>query len=294
MYKLHDFLDDSQIKHDGTFVTVGSAKAQFSDNILCYAVSNTYVKLAQNNPSVSCVITTPELAESIHGKGVVVSEEPDIDFGKIANTLIEEDMLAPQMEYFVDPSAKIDPTAIVSPKCRIGKNVNIGRFSIIGDYSILEDNVIIGDNVIVGCEGFYFKRNKEGSLVKFLHAGGVHLHKNVEVMTGSMIQRAHDPEFTILGEGTKVSVNVNIGHSSIIGKHNMITGNVQIAGRVKIGDGCWLGTSSTISDSVEIGNHVEVKIGSVVVKNISDGKAVSGPFAISHSKNLKMFVRSQR
>lgn len=294
MYRLHDFIDKSQIKHDGVFSTVGSAKAKFSDDILCYAVSDTYVKIAQENTAVSCIITTSKLAEGIFGKGVVISEEPDIDFGRIVNLLIEKDELAPKMEFYVDPSAQIDLTAIISPKCRIGKNVSIGRFSIINDYSILEDNVIIGDNVVIGCEGFYFKRDKEGQLVKFLHAGGVHLHADVEVMTGSMIQRAHDPDFTVIGKGTKVSVNVNIGHSAVIGRHNMITGNVQIAGRVTIGDSCWLGTSSTISDSVKIGDRVEIKIGSVVVKDIADGEAVSGPFAVSHSINLKNFIKSQR
>lgn len=294
MYSLREFVDGEFIAKDGAFERTGSAKATDSDNILCYAVTLEYIKIANSNPHISCIITSKELSDRITDKAFAVHEEPDILYGQIVNRLISEGVLAPSMDFGIDKTSDIHPTAIISDKCKIGKNVIIGRHSIIEDYTILEDNVIIGDNVVIGCDGFYFKRKKSGVLVKFLHAGGVHLHKNVEVMTGSMIQRAHDNDFTVVEEGTKISVNVNVGHSAHIGKHNMITGNVQIAGRAKIGNNCWIGTSSTISDSVEIGNNAEVKLGSVVVKNVKDHEIVSGNFALPHSIHLKNYVKAQQ
>ena len=294
MYSLKDFVGEQFVVKEGLFEITGSAKATYNDHILCYAVTLEYIKKADNNPHISCIITNEKLADKINNKAVAVHEEPDILFGKVVNCLISGGNLAPSMEFGVDKTASIHPTASISDKCKIGKHVKVGRHSIIEDYTILEDNVIIGDNVVVGCDGFYFKRDKSGELVKFLHAGGVHLHKNVEVMTGSMIQRAHDVNFTVVGEGTKISVNVNVGHSVSIGKHNMITGNVQIAGRAKIGDYCWIGTSSTISDSIEIGNNAEIKIGSIVVKNVKENEVVSGNFAMLHSTNLKNYIKAQR
>lgn len=294
MYSLNTFIDEQFIVKDGNFETTGSAKATYNDYILCYAVTLEYIKKADSNPQISCIITNKELADQIKNKAVAVVEEPDIIFGQIVNKMIEDGNLEPSMDFGIDKTATLHSSAMISDKCKIGKNVTVGRNSIIEDYTILEDNVIIGDNVVIGCDGFYFKRNKAGKLVKFLHAGGVHLQKHVEVMTGSMVQRAHDANFTIIGEGTKISVNVNIGHSSHIGKHNMITGNVQIAGRATIGDYCWIGTSSTISDSVQIGDNAEIKIGSVVVKNVKENEVVSGNFAMSHSINIKNYIKAQR
>lgn len=294
MFSLNNFADKGVIIKDGNFKTVGSAKAKEGESILCYAVTLEYINAAKNNPRISCIVTTESLAKEVENKAILVHDEPDILFGQIANYLISNNQLYPVMEFGIDESASIHPSAIVSKKCLIGKNVIIGRQTIIEDYTILDDAVVIGDNVVIGCEGFYFKRNNAGELVKFLHAGGVHLHKNVEVMTGSMIQRAHDANFTIVGEGTKISVNVNIGHSSIIGTHNMITGNVQIAGRAKIGDYCWIGTSVTISDSVVIGNHAEIKIGSIVIKNVKDSEVVSGNFAYNHQKRIRNFAKEQK
>jgi len=295
VYSLSDHVENAQIIKDGVFETIGSAKAAHGSNLLCYAMNYEYLQIAIDNPHVSCIITLPSLAQELkNGKAIALHPEPDILFGKITNEFISSGKIFPAMTYGIDSTARIHPTAIVSPKCRIGKNVTIGRFSIIEDYSVLDDNVVIGDNVIIGTEGFYFKREQSGRLIKFLHAGGVHLEQNVEIMSGSIIQRAHDATFTVIGEGTKISVGVNVGHSSIIGKHNMITGKVQIAGRVRMGDYCWIGTAATISDSIVIGNHAEVKIGSVVVKNIKDGDIVSGNFAIPHSTTLKNFIKFQR
>jgi len=294
MYSLDNFIEEPYIIKNGYFSTTGSTQSHHKNNILCYAITPSYVVQANKNPHISCIITTQQLTKYVKEKAVAISKEPDILFGSIVNDLIKVGGIVPNMDFYIDATANIHPSAHISPKCKIGKYVTIGRNTIIEDYTILDDHVIIGDNVIIGCDGFYFKRNKVGEVIKFLHAGGVHLHKNVEVMTGSMVQRAHDASFTTIEEGTKISVNVNIGHSTHIGKHNMITGNVQIAGRVKMGDYCWVGTSSTISDSVNIGNYAEIKIGSIVVKDVKENQVVSGSFAYEHTKNVKNYIKAQR
>ena len=292
-FYLSDFADKKSILKDGIFENLGSAKTQNKNNVLCYAVNVEYFNIAKNNPNISAIIIPSSLKVETD-KAIIIDDEPDILYGNILNYFIKNGLLYPKMEYYQDQSASIDPSAFISKKTYIGANVQIGRNVIINDYTIIEDDCIIGDNVVLGCDGFYFKRDKSGKFVKFLHAGGVHLEKNVEIMINSIVQRAHDAEFTIIGEGSKVSVNSNISHSAIIGKHNMITGNVQIAGRVKMGDYCWIGNSVTISDSVEIGNNVKIRVGSVVVNNVLDDGDVSGNFAYNHTKNIKNFIKDQR
>lgn len=292
-YKLSDYVDPLYISKNGFFKTVGSAKSHNKEYVLCYALNYEYLSIAIKNPCVSAIIIPPSLKVETN-KAIVIYNEPDILYCKILNEMIKKEYIFPNMQYAISKNVLIDKTARVSSKSYIGENVVIGKNVIINDYTIIEDNCIIGDNVVLGCDGLYFKRNKEGKLVKFLHAGGVHLEKDVEILTGSMVQRAHDAEFTTIGEGTKISVNVNIGHSVHIGRHNMITGNVQIAGRVQIGDYCWIGTSSTISDSVKIGNNVTIRIGSVVVKDIKEDEEVSGNFAYNHTKRIRNFVKEIR
>lgn len=292
-FKLSEVVDKEYVIRDGIFQNLGSAKTTAKSHVICYAMNFEYLNIANNNPNISAIITLPEL-ESKTLKPTVATLEPDIVFGKILNDFILNEYVKPTMEYKVSDSAVINETAVISPKVYIGNNVIIGRNVIINDYTIIEDNCIIGDNVVLGCDGFYFKRDKSGKLVKFLHAGGVHLYPDVEILTNSIIQRAHDADFTVIGEGTKISVNVNIGHSAKIGRHNSITGNVQIAGRVVVGDCCWIGTSSTISDSIHIGNNVNIRIGSIVVKNIKDGEDVSGNFAYNHKTRIKNFIKDQK
>ncbi len=294
MHDLNEFVNKKNIINNGYFNCTGSAKSTSEKNTLCYAITLEYLKIADNNPFISCILTTKELANEINNKSVAIDNEPDILFGIINNKLIKNGEMVPSIEFEIDESAIIHNSSIVSNKCKIGKNVIIGRNTIINDFTVIDDNVTIGDNIVIGCDGFYFKRKKNGELFKFLHAGGVHIHKNVEIMTGSMVQRAHDADFTVVGEGTKISVNVNVGHSAMIGMHTMITGNVQIAGRAKIGSYCWIGTSSTISDSVTISDNSKVRIGSVVVKDIKEKGDVSGNFAYAHSKRIKNFVKEQR
>ena len=293
IFFLDQYIDSSYIIKNIAFKNIGSAKTKNNDDLLCYAMNLEYLKIADENKNISGIITLPSLQDKSR-KVVATSDEPDILYGMISNQLIDQGYIKPTMEFKKSDCAIIDPSAYVSEKTYIGGNVHIGKNVIINDYTIVEDDCIIGDNVVLGCEGFYFKRNHKGELVKFLHAGGVHLCKNVEIMTGSIVQRAHDADFTKIGEGTKVSVHCNISHSANIGKHNMITGNVQIAGRVKMGDYCWIGNSSTLSDSVVIGDNVTIRIGSVVISDIKEKEEVSGNFAYNHRKRVRNFLKEQR
>jgi UDP-3-O-[3-hydroxymyristoyl] glucosamine N-acyltransferase len=293
--KLSDVAPSENIVRDGEFSSIGATTAKHAEGILCYASTYDQLLRANRNDYVSCIITAPSLSTYADpAKGLLVARHPDILYGDIVNPLITEGLFRPNMRYERRRSAKIHPSSHIGRYCYIGENVHIGRNCIIHDYTVLEDNVIIGDNVILGCEGFYFKRLPDGRLKKFLHAGGVYIEKNVEIMHGSMIQRAHDPTFTRIGEGTKISVNVNIGHACRIGKHNAITGNVQIAGRVTMGDYCWVGTSSTISNGVTIGDHAQILIGSVVINDVKDHEVVSGNFAYAHQRHLKNHIKAKR
>lgn len=291
--RLSDLIDTRHIIRDGFFANCGSAKIRGKIDILSYALTPDWVQAADANPAVSAIITLPALQDRTE-KALVVHEEPDILFAETLNKLAAEGSLKPEMFYGIDATAVIHPSAQLGDKCFIGKNVHIGRNAIINDYSVIEEDCIIGDNVVIGCVGYYFRRAKSGKLIKLPHAGGVHIHKNAEILTGAVIQRAMEADFTVIGEGAKISVGVSIGHSVQIGKHSVILGSAVISGRTEIGNYCWIGPASAIASSLTIGDRAKVRIGSVVVQNIKEGGDVSGNFAIEHTRNIRAFARERR
>jgi len=292
MYKLVDFLDsDDVVMNKGEFCTVGSSSSE-NPKTLSFASNLKHLKLCLANDNVSSIITSKKMYNFFEGnKGVVVVDDPEILYGQIKSKLLSLGELTLFTDYNIADDVSIDSSASVSEKVKIGSGTVIGKNSIIHDNVIIGENVVIGDNVIIGCDGFYFKRNSAGVPIKQPHLGGVLIHDNVEIMSNSMVQRAHDLTYTTIGKFTKISVNCNIGHSCQIGERNMIAGNTQIAGRVNIADDCWIGTSSTISDSVNIGSACEIKIGSVVIVDQEKNSVVSGSFAIKHKHNIKDFLK---
>jgi len=292
-FKLEDWFSNTLIENPGNFKTTGSTKS-LRAGTLCYVANQEYAQLAIENNNITAVISMPQFAEFFPVKGLVIHDEPVFLLGEVTNQLIQDGFIKPKMEFHRASSANIHASAIVSEKCFIGENVEIGRNAIVNDYTIIGNNSIIGDNTVLGCDGLFVRRRNNGELFTFLHAGGVNIGEDVEILNNSMVQRAHEDGFTVIGFGTKIGPNVNVAHSSSIGKYCLVAGNTQIAGNVNIGDFSWLGTSVTISDGITIGDRAKVNIGSVVVRNIMDGEAVSGNFAISHTKNLRQHARELR
>lgn len=291
-------LEGCFIKNNSYFCIVAGATGSRQNNILCYVVSETYLKIALENDNVTCIILNNELIKAnlnFKNKGILVANDPVQTYLKINNFFYENGFLTLDYDFKIAESATIDKSSCIAESVFVGENVKIGRNCIIHGNTIIHDNCIIEDNVTIGNEGLYFKRNSDGYLHRIYSSGGVEIFKDVEVLNGSSIQRSHDlGMLTTIGEGTKVSVNVNVGHASTIGQHTLISGNVQIAGRAKIGNYCWIGTSSTISDSVVIGDRSQVRIGSVVIQNLLDEQDVSGNFAYSHKARLRNYQKLRR
>ncbi|MDR0851210.1 MAG: hypothetical protein LBN36_01820, partial [Clostridiales Family XIII bacterium] len=97
----------------------------------------------------------------------------------------------------------------------------------------------------------------------------------------------------VIGDSCKAADHVHVAHAVKIGYGALIAANACINGNVHIGDDAWIGPGSTLSNGITIGNHARISIGSVVTKDVGDGKTVSGNFAIDHEKFID-FVKSIR
>ena len=93
----------------------------------------------------------------------------------------------------------------------------------------------------------------------------------------------------MIGKNSKIYNLVHIAHDSKIGENTFITAGVIICGRVKVGKNSYLGPNCTIRNGLSLGENSKVSMGAVVTKNVGDSETVTGNFAVSHSKFLKLF-----
>lgn len=189
----------------------------------------------------------------------------------------------------IDSEANIHPTVSIGPyciigKCMIGENSRIHAFSIIKDNSIIGKNVIIREYCQIGGVGFGFVRTKEGHLERMPHIGHVILEDNVELFPYVNVDRG-TLGVTMIKKGAKIDHYSHISHNTTVGENAIITAGTVLCGGSSIGDRSWAGVGSIIKDNIFVGSDVTLGIGSVVIKDVENGKIVAGVPAKSLKKN---------
>lgn len=266
--------------------------SQLKDTV-CFALTLQYIHQANKNENISAVITTQELSKYVAtSKGCVVSDDPRKDFYNLHNALLDDGLNSLHIRHEIASSATIAPTAVIEENVRIGENVVIEDYAIIRKNTIIEKESYIASNCIIGARGMHNTKTKDG----FIHiedAGGVHIKQNCEILSGAVIQKSYFCEMTTIEESAKVSVLANIGHASVVGRHTLIGGHTQISGYVTIGENVWIGPGTTIAHNISIGDNADIKIGSVVVTDVTQKASVSGNFAYNHFERMKSFARKR-
>lgn len=253
-----------------------------------------FLHTANNNSNIVAIITTEKLADRIiDEKGLVISDNPKRDFFNLHNELLAQGLNDIQISNDIDPSASISETVRIYGNVKIGKNVIIEDFAVINSNTVIGDNTYIAQNVVIGARGMH-NTKVNGKFINVKDAGGVSIGNNCEVLAGAIIQKSYFSEFTKIGNDTKISVGVKVGHGCIIGERTLIAGSVQLAGYNTIGNDVWVGPSSVLAHGLQIANGAQIKLGSVVVKDVKEKEEVSGNYAYNHTKRIRNFVKEQR
>ncbi len=105
--------------------------------------------------------------------------------------------------------------------------------------------------------------------------GAFDVGSDVEVGANCAIDRGTF-EATRIGEGTKIDNLVMIGHNNQIGRHNLLCGQVGIAGSCSTGDYVIMAGQAGIKDKTQIGDKVIVGAQAGVHRNIPSGQHVLG------------------
>ncbi len=194
---------------------------------------------------------------------------------------------------YVGDDAVIGDGTTLYPGSVIGDGCRLGRDCIIHPNAVLYQNVVLGDRVeihagsVLGGDGFGY-RLIDGRHVKIPHTGRLEVEDDVEVGANCTIDRATF-EATRIGEGTKIDNLVMIGHNNQIGRHNLLCGQVGIAGSCKTGDYVVMAGQAGIKDKTEIGDRVMVGAQAGVHRNVPEGQQVLGSPAVPVREQRRIF-----
>jgi UDP-3-O-[3-hydroxymyristoyl] glucosamine N-acyltransferase len=200
----------------------------------------------------------------------------------------------------IDPAARleddviVDPLAVIGPDAEIGSGTVIGAGAVIGPgvkigrdcnvgagtsihFALIGNNVLIHPGCHIGQDGYGFIFGADGHL-KVPQTGRVLIQNHVEIGAGTTIDRGSLRD-TVIGEGTKIDNQVQVGHNVTIGRHSLIAAQCGLAGSLTIGDNVAMGAKVGVNNHIHIGNGAQITAMSAVKDSVPAGERWGGFFA---------------
>ncbi len=272
---------------------------------LAFFDSVKYADQASASAAGAC-LALERLASRISERvSLLIVRDPYRAFVEVARTLFPE-VLRPSSLFqaagaaagaFVHPSARmesgatIDPGAVIGPRAEIGAGTVIGAGAVVGqDVRIGRDcsigphasitHALIGDRVIVhpacaiGQDGFGYVQGATGHR-KVPQVGRVIIQDDVEIGAGTTIDRGAIRD-TVIGEGTKIDNQVQVGHNVVIGRHCVLVAKAGISGSATLADFVVLGARAGVNNQVTIGEGAQIAAISNVNSDVPPGAQWGG------------------
>lgn len=240
------------------------------------------------NSAATIILIDKEVA-CPDGKALLISDDPFRDFNKINTHFTRIYNFAKELhDLEVGEGTIIHPSAVIGNGVRIGKNCSIFPHVVIGDGTIIGDNVMIQSGTVLGGDAFYY-RKLNGNFDRLISVGNVIIEDRVEIGNNCTIDRGVT-DSTIIGEGSVLDNQIQIGHDTIIGKNCMIASLTGIAGC------CIIEDEVTIWGQVGMASGVRVASGTVLLGKTGVNKDLKkgtyfGPLAEEFKEYLKKEIK---
>lgn len=197
----------------------------------------------------------------------------------IATTAKLEEGVTVEPFAVIGDNAEIGANTIIASGVKIGNRVKIGRDCAISsnatvEHTLIGDDVIIHPGVKIGQDGFGFSMSPMGHL-KVPQIGRVIIQSNVEIGANTCIDRGANRD-TVIGEGTKIDNQVQIGHNVVIGRHCVLVSQVGISGSTTLEDFVAIGGQSGVNGHVTVGMGAQIAAVSVVHGDVPAGARWGG------------------
>jgi len=239
--------------------------------------------------SAATIILIDKKVECPEGKALLVSDDPFRDFNRINTHFTRISNFTEELhDVEIGEGTRIHPSAVIGNNVSIGKNTLIFPNVVIGDRTVIGDNVIIQSNTVLGGDAFYY-RKLDGNFDRLISVGNVVIENKVEIGNGCTIDRGVT-DSTIIGEGSVLDNQIQIGHDTVIGKKCLIASQVGVAGCCIIGDEVtlWGQVGIASGNTIESGSVLLGKTG--VNRDLEKGTYI-GMFAEDFKTYLKKEVK---
>jgi len=239
--------------------------------------------------SAATIILIDKEVDCPEGKALLVSDDPFRDFNKINTHFIRISNFKEELhDLEVGDGTSIHPSAVIGNDVKIGKNCHIFPNVVIGDRTVIGDNVVIQSNTVIGGDAFYY-RKLNGNFDRLISVGNVIIENNVEIGNSCTIDRGVT-DSTVIGEGSIIDNQIQIGHDTVIGKRCLIASQTGIAGC------CIIGDEVTMWGQVGIASGLTIEAGTVLLAQVGVNRNLKkgtyfGPIAEEFRDYLRKEVK---
>jgi UDP-3-O-[3-hydroxymyristoyl] glucosamine N-acyltransferase len=251
------------------------------------------------------------------GRALIIVPDADLAMAVVLGLFAPE---PPHCAPGIHPTAVVDPSATIGENVTIGAGCYVGPDVVLGNGTILYPNVTVLDgsrigsgnilwsgavvrercnignncifhpNVTIGADGFGFRPSADGrGLVKVPQIGTVEIGHEVEIGSGSCVDRGKFSS-TVIGDGTKIDNQVQIGHNCIMGRCCVMAGQSGLAGSVTLGDGVVIGGGARVRDHATVGSGVQIGGNATVLHDVEAGRKVLGTPADDARKTIRQWA----
>ncbi len=238
------------------------------------------------------VLVHPALASHVPvGSIAIRTAQPYLGWARVAAMFHPEPPARPGIHpsavvdpaAMVDASAEIGPLAVIEagaeigPRCRIGPLAVVGAGVVLGadcrvgagasiSHAVVGDRVYLYPGSRVGQEGFGFATGPAG-FTTVPQLGRVLIGDDVEVGANTTIDRGSSQD-TVIGAGTRIDNQVQIGHNVRLGRCCVIVAQAGISGSAVLGDFVQLGGQAGITGHLTIGDFARIGAKSGVMADV--------------------------
>ena len=194
-------------------------------------------------------------------------------------------------EAILEDDVRVEPGAVIGARAEIGRGTVIAAGAVIAEaaaigrdcyvgpqatiqHALLGNRVIVHAGARIGQDGFGFAMGARGHM-KVAQIGRVIIQDDVEIGANTTIDRGANRD-TVVGEGTKIDNQVQVGHNVEIGRHCVIVAQVGISGSARLGDFVAIGGQTGINGHVNIGDGAQIAAVSVVHGDVPAGARWGG------------------
>ncbi|MFD1694165.1 UDP-3-O-(3-hydroxymyristoyl)glucosamine N-acyltransferase [Roseibium aestuarii] len=286
-----------------------------SEGALVFFDNTAYLEKLTQTRAAACLVAKKHAAKVPEGVAALVCAEPYKGWALVLAKLFP-DAMVPQVQALssVSERAVVHPDALLEDGVRVGPGAVIGAGAEIGRGTRIEANAVIGDKVrigrdcviganvviqhalvgnqvylhpgvAVGQDGFGYAMGLGGHL-KVPQVGRVIIQDKVEIGANTTVDRGANRD-TVIGEGTKIDNQVQIGHNVVIGRHCVIVSQVGLSGSCTLEDFVAIGGQSGVRGHVTIGMGAQIAAVSVVNEDVPAG----GRYGGTPAKPVKQWFR---